>query len=122
MKRIHILLGIQSIIGILVSLNRLGPWTLGYVLSNQFLRWVDLNNIVLSLASLVALYLLKKTIEYDSPAREGGTHLAWNLVFIIGVFITAASYGDHELTNYLHQRFCSIETTSSATACSLRDL
>ena len=112
MKRIHILLGIQSIIGILVSLNRLGPWTLGYVLSNQFLRWVDLNNILLSLASLVALYLLKKTIEYDSPAREGGTHLAWNLVFIVGVFITAASYGDHELTNYLHQRFCSTETTS----------
>ena len=112
MKRIHILLGIQSIIGILVSLNRLGPWTLGYVLSNQFLRWVDLNNILLSLASLVALYLLKKTIEYDLPAREGGTHLAWNLVFIVGVFITAASYGDHELTNYLHQRFCSTETTS----------
>ena len=112
MKRIQILLGIQSIIGILVSLNRLGPWTLGYVLSNQFLRWVDLNNILLSLASLVALYLLKKTIEYDSPAREGGTHLAWNLVFIVGVFITAASYGDHELTNYLHQRFCSTETTS----------
>ena len=112
MKRIHILLGIQSIIGILVSLNRLGPWTLGYVLSNQFLRWVDLNNILLSLASLVALYLLKKTIEYDSPTREGGTHLAWNLVFIVGVFITAASYGDHELTNYLHQRFCSTETTS----------
>ena len=112
MKRIHILLGIQSIIGILVSLNRLGPWTLGYVLSNQFLRWVDLNNILLSLASLVALYLLKKTIEYDSPAREGGTHLAWNLVFIVGVFITAASYGDHELTNYLHHRFCSTETTS----------
>ena len=112
MKRILILLGIQSIIGILVSLNRLGPWTLGYVLSNQFLRWVDLNNILLSLASLVALYLLKKTIEYDSPAREGGTHLAWNLVFIVGVFITAASYGDHELTNYLHQRFCSTETTS----------
>ena len=71
MKRIHILLGIQSIIGILVSLNRLGPWTLGYVLPNQFLRWVDLNNILLSLASLVALYLLKKTIEYDSPVREG---------------------------------------------------
>jgi len=112
MKRIHILLGIQSIIGILVSLNRLGPWTLGYVLSNQFLRWVDLNNILLSLASLVALYLLKKTIEYDSPPREGGKHLAWNLVFIVGVFITAASYGDHELTNYLHQRFCSTETTS----------
>jgi len=113
MKRIHILLGIQSLVGILVSINRLGTWTLGYVLPNEFLRWVDFNNmLVLSLISLVALYLLKKTIEYDSPAREGRAHIAWNLVFIIGLYLTAASYGDHEVTNYLHQRFCATDTTS----------
>ena len=113
MKRIHTLLGIQSIVGILVSLNRLGTWTLGYVLPNQFLRWVDFNNmLVLSLISLVALYLLKKTIEYDSPMREGRAHMAWNLVFIVGLYLTAASYGDHEVTNYLHQRFCASDTTS----------
>lgn len=113
MQRIHTLLGIQSLVGILVSINRLGIWTLGYVLPNEFLRWVDFNNmLVLSLISMVALYLLKKTIEYDSPAREGRTHIAWNLVFIIGLYLTAASYGDHEVTNYLHQRFCATDTTS----------
>ena len=113
MKRIHILLGVQSLLGILVSINRLGTWTLGYVLPNEFLRWVDFNNmLVLSLVSLVALYLLKKTIEYDSPAREGRAHMIWNLVFIVGVYLTAASYGDHEVTNYLHQRFCATDTTS----------
>ena len=36
----------------------------------------------------------------------------WNLVFIIGLYLTAASYGDHEVTNYLHQRFCATDTTS----------
>ena len=113
MKRIHLLLGMQSLVGILVSINRLGTWTLGYVLPNQFLRWVDFNNmLVLSLISLVALYLLKKTIEYDSPAREGRAHMAWTLVFIIGLYLTAASYGDHEVTNYLHVRFCAADTTS----------
>jgi len=113
MKRIHTLLGIQSLVGILVSINRLGTWTLGYVLPNEFLRWVDFNNmLVLSLISLVALYLLKKTIEYNSPAREGHAHMSWNLVFIIGLYLTAASYGDHEVTNYLHQRFCATDTTS----------
>ncbi len=113
MKRIHTLLGIQSLVASLVSINRLGTWTLGYVLPNEFLRWVDFNNmLVLSLISLVALYLLKKTIEYNSPAREGGAHIAWNLVFIIGLYFTAASYGDHEVTNYLHQRFCGTDTTS----------
>ena len=113
MRRIHILLGIQSLLGILVSINRLGTWTLGYVLPNEFLRWVDLNNmLVLSLISLVALYLLKKTIEYNSPAREGSAHTAWNVVFIVGVYLTAVSYGNHEVTNYLHQRFCAADTTS----------
>jgi hypothetical protein len=61
---------------------------------------------------VIALYLLKKTIEYDSPAREGRAHMGWNLVFMVGLFLTAASYGDHEVTNYLHQRFCAADSTS----------
>ncbi|MDQ3006975.1 MAG: hypothetical protein M3R47_16540 [Chloroflexota bacterium] len=113
MKRIHSLLAVQSVVAILVSINRLGTWTLGYVLPNEFLRWVDFNNmLVLPLISLVAFYLLKKTIEYDSPAREGGSHLAINLMFIVGLYFLGASYGDHEVTNYLHTRFCLQDTTS----------
>ena len=113
MKRIHLLLAVQSIVAILVSINRLGTWTLGYVLPNEFLRWVDFNNmLVLPLISLVAFYLLKKTIEYDSPAREEKAHLTLNLIFIVGLYFLGASYGDHEVTNYLHVRFCLEETTS----------
>jgi hypothetical protein len=113
MKRIHALLGIQSLVAILVSINRLGTWTLGYVLPNEFLRWVDFNNmLVLPLISVVASYLLKKTLEYDSPPRESKSHIAWNLVFIVGLYLLAASYGDHEVTNYLHARFCAADTTS----------
>jgi hypothetical protein len=113
MKRIHILLAVQSVLAILVSINRLGTWTLGYVLPNEFLRWVDFNNmLVLPLISLAALYLLKKSIEYDSPARESKAHIAWNLVFIVGLYLTAVSYGDHEVTNYLHVRFCLDDSTS----------
>jgi hypothetical protein len=113
MKRIHSLLAVQSMVAILVSINRLGTWTLGYVLPNEFLRWVDLNNmLILPLISVVAFYLLKKTIEYDSPVREGRTHLAWNLVFIVGLYLLGASYGDHEITNYLHVRFCLDEPSS----------
>jgi hypothetical protein len=113
MKRIHALLGVQSLVAILVSINRLGTWTLGYVLPNEFLRWVDFNNmLVLPLSSVVASYLLKKTIEYDSPQREHKAHISWNLVFIVGLYLLAASYGDHEVTNYLHQRFCATDRTS----------
>jgi len=113
MSRIHSLLAVQSVVAILVSVNRLGTWTLGYVLPNEFLRWVDFNNmLVLPLISLVAFYLLKKTIEYDSPAREGRGHLAINLIFIVGVYLLASSYGDHEVTNYLHARFCLNDSAS----------
>jgi hypothetical protein len=113
MKRIHILLGIQSLVAVLVSINRLGTWTLGYVLPNEFLRWVDFNNmLVLPLISVIASYLLKKTLEYDAPQRDGKAHIAWNLVFILGLYLLAASYGDHEVTNYLHQRFCTPDTAS----------
>ena len=113
MKRIHSLLAVQSVVAILVSINRLGTWTLGYVLPNEFLRWVDFNNmLVLPLISLVAFYLLKKTIEYDSPAREGRAHVALNLIFIVGLYFLGASYGDHEVTNYLHTRFCLEDSTS----------
>jgi hypothetical protein len=113
MRRIHTLLGVQSLVAILVSINRLGTWTLGYVLPNEFLRWVDFNNmLVLPLISVVASYVLKKTIEYDSPQRESKSHIAWNLVFIVGLYLLGASYGDHEVTNYLHHRFCQTDTTS----------
>lgn len=113
MNRIHTLLGVQSLVAILVSINRLGTWTLGYVLPNEFLRWVDFNNmLILPLISVVASYLLKKSLEYHSPQRESSAHLAWNLVFVVGLYLLAASYGDHEVTNYLHQRFCATETTS----------
>ena len=29
-----------------------------------------------------------------------------NLLFLVGVYLLGASYGDHEVTNYLHTRFC----------------
>lgn len=104
MKRIHYLLGVQSVLAIFVSINRLSPWTLGYVLPNEFLRWVDLNNmLVIPLISVVAFYLLKKHLEAGSKDAR----LLWiNLAFIVGIYLLAASYGTHEVTNYLHTRFC----------------
>jgi len=109
--KVHILLGVQSLVVILVSINRLSTLTTGYVQPNQFLRWVDFNNmLILPLASLVAFYLLKKQIEKMASAgatRAGERwHLTLNLAFIAGVYLLGASYGDHEVTNYLHTRFC----------------
>ncbi len=46
---LHVLLTVQSLLIVLVSINRLSALTTGYVAANQFLRWVDLNNMVLGL-------------------------------------------------------------------------
>lgn len=111
--RVHLLLLVQSVIVILVSINRLSSLTTGYVAANEFLRWVDLlNMLVLPLISMVAFYLLKKEIEYNSPTREGRWHLAFNLTYVVGLYLLAAGYGDHEVTNYLHIRFCLTDETS----------
>lgn len=105
--RIHALLAVQSLVVVLVSINRLSRLTLGYVAPNEFLRWVDLHNMLtLPLISIVAFYLLKKTIEASGQPTSIRAHLVVNLAFIAGVYLLGAGYGDHEVTNYLHARFC----------------
>ncbi|MCB0061576.1 MAG: hypothetical protein KDE19_05660 [Caldilineaceae bacterium] len=107
LPRIHWLLTVQSVVIILLSINRLSTWTTGYVAANEFLRWVDFHNMLtLPLISLVAFVLLKHHLEYASPQREGRGHRLLTLLFIVGVYIFGVGYGDHEVTNYLHIRFC----------------
>lgn len=109
-RTIHLLLGVQSIIVILLTINRLSTLTLSYVAPNEFLRWVDvINMLVLPLVSLVAFYLLKKHLERGRTLARPRTLLALNVMFIVGVYVLAASYGDHEVTNYLNTRYCIAE-------------
>src|ERR1044072_2714114 len=105
--RIHALLAVQSLVVVLVSINRLSRLTLGYVAPNEFLRWVDLHNMLtLPLVSIVAFYLLKKTVEAGGQPTSGRAPPTANLALLVGVFFLGAGYGDHEVTNYLHSRFC----------------
>lgn len=111
--RIHFLLTLQTIIILLLSINRLSTLTLGYVAANQFLRWVDFNNmLILPLISLVTFYYLKETLAADPTQRAGVAYQGIGLLFVIGIYLFGAGYGDHEVTNYLHSRFCAQDTTS----------
>ena len=113
LKRVHQLLTVQSVVVILLSINRLTDLSLAYVARNEFLRWVDFNNmLVFPLISTVAFYLLKKEMEGESEKGNGHFHFALNLTFIVGIYLLAASYGDHEVTNYLHTRFCLQDSSS----------
>jgi hypothetical protein len=99
---LHVLLSVQSLLIVLVSINRLSALTTGYVAANQFLRWVDLNNMVLGLFAVLVYHLLVRYLE----RRSGSARDALGVVFVIGAYLYAASYGSHEVTNYLHVRFC----------------
>jgi hypothetical protein len=109
----HLLLAAQSVVVVLVSVNRLTKLGEDYVLPNEFLRWIDLNHMLLALASLLLFYVLKRHLEAGAPvtgaSRRGSVGLG--LAFVLGAYLLAASYGDHETTNYLHLRFCPDENT-----------
>lgn len=107
LTRIHWLLTIQSVIIVLLSINRLSSLTTGYVASNQFLRWVDLNNmLILPLVSMVAFYVLFRHLERPATPAVARWDMALSVTLIAGIYLLAAGYGDHEVTNYLHIRFC----------------
>lgn len=107
LNRIHFLLTVQTVIIVLGSLNRLGSWTMGFVAPNEFLRWVELHNMLtLPLISVSAFYLLKKQVEKGVSNVSNRVSLLLNLLFIVGIYLLAAGYGNHEITNYLHSRFC----------------
>ena len=103
---LHVLLGVQSLLIVLVSVNRLTTATTGYVASNQFLRWVDLDNMVLGLLAVVVYHLLVRYLERRSPPASRRARDALGVAFVLGAYLYAAGYGSHEVTNYLHVRFC----------------
>ncbi len=108
LKRTHMLLAVQSLNVVLVSVNRLGSFTLGYVAVNEFLRWVDLINLlIVPVISVIVSYLIKRDLESDERAQARASGRAWlGALFVLGVYLLGAGYGAHEVTNYLHGRFC----------------
>lgn len=120
LSTLHILLGIQSIVIVLASINRLTSLMSGYVAPNEFLRWLDFNNmLVFPIISLVAFYLLKKRLEYPGQGLNSRWHLALNIAFLLGLYLLGASYGDHEVTNYLNARFCIGDEAQSSAICQI---
>jgi hypothetical protein len=112
LRPIHLLLTVQSLVVILVSINRLSSLTQGYVAANEFLRWQDLINMLpLPLVSGIASWLLLRLLEGRAPTGAKGI-LPLGITFFIGLYLLATSYGTHEVTNYLHVRFCPPEESS----------
>jgi len=101
MKTLHLLLGAQSLILVLASVNRLWGATDVAVLPHGALRLVDvLNLLVLAPAGVLVFHALLEHVLGDARARR------LRLAFVAAVYLFAASYGMHEAADYLNARFC----------------
>lgn len=107
MRRFHLLLTGLSLTLVALSVNRLSDFTQGRLDPHGFLRWLDLNAMLpIPLAGIVLYYLLKKDVQRAGAAAPSTVSTALDVAFVAGVFLLGVSSGDHETTNYLHQRFC----------------
>ncbi|MFE7403521.1 hypothetical protein [Streptomyces sp. NPDC057557] len=105
--RLHLLLTLNSLVVVLVSVNRKSGSTLAFVADNGFLRWVEIDNMLLGLCTVLLYYLVAAHLVTDSRHRRHGATVALGTLFTTGAYVYALGLGDHEITNYLHGRFCS---------------
>lgn len=106
MKRVHLLLTGLTLSIILLSINRLTPWTQGHLPPDDFLRWLDFNAMLPIPLITIVLYvlLLREVVAPISPFTRW--FRPYLILFVIGVYLLGVASGDHEVTNYLHHRFC----------------
>ena len=108
LRRLHVLLGAQSLLLVLASINRLTGLTDAAVLPHGSLRVVELLNLlVLPPASALAYYLL---LEHLLGGVAPDRRRALRLAFLGALYLFAMSYGMHEPANSLNERFCGGET------------
>ncbi|MGW2836570.1 hypothetical protein ACWCWD_02065 [Streptomyces sp. NPDC001493] len=105
--RLHLLLTLNSLVVVLISVNRKSGSTLAFVADNGFLRLVEIDNMVLGLCTVLLYYLVAAHLVADSRHRRPRVAIALGALFTAGAYVYALSLGDHEITNYLHGRFCS---------------
>jgi hypothetical protein len=103
-RRLHVLLGVQSLVLLLASVNRLSSLGDVALLPHGSLRVIELLNLlVLPPVSALAFFLL---LEHLLGGVAPATRRALRLAFAAALYLFALSYGMHEPANYVHDRFC----------------
>ena len=110
MRNYHLILTGLTLNIILLSLNRLTPFTLGTLAPFEFLRILDFNAMLpIPLMAILLYWLLRREILNSHPFKKTISFLILDLILISGIYFFGAGSGTHEVTNYLHSRFCSSE-------------
>lgn len=107
MKRIHLILSGLSLSIIILSINRLTPYTQAYLQPFEYLRYMDMFAMLpIPLFSVLLFWLLRNEILNNHTVKKTAIFTFLNLLLISGIYFFAAGSGDHEVTNYLNYRFC----------------
>ena len=119
LRRLHVLLGVQSLLLVLGSINRLSSLTGAEVLPHGSLRVVEVVNLLVipPLSALAFYLLLEHLLERARPAVRGALRLG----FLAALYLFAIGYGMHEPANFLHERYCSADSGALCEAIAYHD-
>lgn len=112
MKKVSYLLTLLSGAIFLLTLNRKTNLSQGLLEPYGFLRWQDFHAMVslpLIITIIYALMFLHITNRQPKIHNKFGIFL---LIFVTGALLYGVSSGNHEITNYLHHRYCMQDNTS----------
>ncbi len=121
MKKVPYLVTFLSIAILLLTLNRQTNITQGLLQPFQFLRWQDFHSMVTLPLLITSIYTL---LFVQIVQRQPKVHPSFGLyllVFAVGTLLYGISSGNHEVTNYLHHRFCMPENGSICQIISYND-
>jgi len=121
MRKISNLVSLLSVSILLLTLNRKTNITQGLLQPFEFLRWQDFHAMITIPLLITVVYTL---LFVQITLRQSKIHnkFAYFLTsFAIGLFLYGVSSGNHEVTNYLHHRFCILDETKICQIISFND-
>jgi hypothetical protein len=122
MKRLHILFSFNSLVVVLVSLERFSFTTHVLLQPYQFLRLHEAVQIlVLILATAILPFFLFKEVtgNFSFVAKGGKRSLFLGVAFIAGIYFYASGNALHELASFLFNQYCDVNQVSGQLCGSL---
>ncbi len=120
MKRLHLLFSLNSLVVVLVSIERFSFTTRILLQPYQFLRLHEaIQIVVLILATAIIPFFLFKEVTGDFSLLAKGRRTFLGVMFIAGIYFYASGNAFHELASFLFNQYCDINKVSGQLCGSL---
>ncbi len=122
MKRLHLLLSLNSLAVVLVSLERFSFTTRVLLQPYQFLRLHEALQIgVLILATVLIPFFLFREVtgNFSLLAKDKRRGMVLGSVFLAGIYFYASGNAFHELASFLFNQYCDVTSVSGQLCASL---